>query len=127
MRFSLFCRYALRNAERRLCLERNLDIHEVYTEKGKEQTMEDDDRLKILVDLPPTISNSLERKGVFGDQEKSSQVLCENMCVNDLRQLTPQVQEYISYLQSHLHSAEKVLQIECSWVEDRMLIHKDVF
>ncbi|KAG6532490.1 uncharacterized protein LOC121969849 [Zingiber officinale] len=113
--------YALHNAEHRLCLERNLDIHEEYTKKEKKQTMEDDDSLEMSVDLPPTISNSLGRKGIFRDQEKISKVLSENTWVNDLRQLTPQVQEYIGYLQSHLHSAKKDLhELEKKYSELQM-------
>ncbi|WOL15433.1 hypothetical protein Cni_G24214 [Canna indica] len=100
--------YTLRSAEYRLCLERNLDIHEEHLDKGRKENVEDDSP-EMLDYRSTTVSNSLEMKDFYCNQESSGKVSGENMDFNNLRELTPEVQKYICYLQSRLNSAEKEL------------------
>lgn len=92
------CRYTLHNAEYRLCLERNLKIHNEHSEQCQEQTVEYDS-LDMLIDRFPTVSDFLGRNDAYCNQEGSG----------GLEELTPEIQEYIRYLQYRLNSAEKVL------------------
>lgn len=83
----LHCRYTLRNAEYRLCLERNFDTDE-------------DSKSEVLIPNIPPGQDELH------DSEKISQNALSE--IPDLGQITPEVQQYILELQSRLFSARKV-------------------
>ncbi|XP_059652959.1 uncharacterized protein LOC132300048 [Cornus florida] len=99
---SMITGYTLRNAEYRLCLERNLDIYEGSTEKHK------------------TEDSKLEAQGMMSDNERKStpsgenELLksvntSENIGIQGLGEITPEAQQYILKLQSHLSSVKKEL------------------
>ncbi|KAL9271369.1 hypothetical protein AKJ16_DCAP24765 [Drosera capensis] len=99
------CRYTLRNAEYRLCLERNFDIQgengECQNQENQEaseldmQQMIDDGDIKIQV--PRKEAASLDAQKVI---ESSSEYFGE---------LTPETRRYILDLQSKIASAKKEL------------------
>lgn len=97
----------MRSAEYRLYLERNLDIPEEHTEKGTKDAVEDN-KPEMLYGSSPSKSNSPKRTDALCNHEKKDEVSCENTVLSGLGELTPEVQEYICYLQSRLNSAEKV-------------------
>ncbi|GJU34088.1 hypothetical protein Tco_1182442 [Tanacetum coccineum] len=96
--------YTLRNAEYRLCLERNFDTDEESTDK---QTIEDSKsevlrmlmHNNIITDRPP------------GQDElpKSEKPNANASEIPDLGQMTPELQQYILKLQSRLFSVKKEL------------------
>ncbi|KAL4588651.1 hypothetical protein LXL04_001543 [Taraxacum kok-saghyz] len=90
---SLMTGYTLRNAEYRLCLERNFDTdEETSTDK---QTTEDSSKL-----LHNNITTNTH------ESDKSSENPSE---FPDLGQMTPELQQYIHKLQSRLFSVKKEL------------------
>lgn len=99
----LHCRYTLRNAEYRLCLERNFDTDEDATDK---QTTEDSksEALRTLlhnniITNIPSGQDELHRYEKVGENASK---------IPDLGQMTPEVQQYILKLQSRLFSVKKV-------------------
>ncbi|GAB2218149.1 hypothetical protein Droror1_Dr00001367 [Drosera rotundifolia] len=104
---SMMTGYTLRNAEYRLCLERNFDIHgdngECQNQENQEaseldmQHMIDDGDIKIQV---PRKEASLDAQKVI---ESSSEQL-NNI---DFGKLTPETKRYILDLQSKIASAKK--------------------
>ncbi|KAG5526367.1 hypothetical protein RHGRI_032597 [Rhododendron griersonianum] len=93
---SMMTGYTLRNAEYRLCLERNLDIYEGGTETLKAEDSKPEGPTMLLDDKRRV---ELSRK-----DEKS-----ENIGVEGLGEITPAAQQYIWNLQSHLSSVKKEL------------------
>ncbi|KAK2664938.1 hypothetical protein Ddye_003512 [Dipteronia dyeriana] len=103
---SMMTGYTLRNAEYRLCLERNLDTrdenHESETPENSkydlQQMLLNGDKLDGFSD------NSLSSKS-----EKTNDDLCENIGIQCLSEMSPEVQKYILRLQSRLSSVKKEL------------------
>ncbi|XP_058191044.1 uncharacterized protein LOC131308208 [Rhododendron vialii] len=93
---SMMTGYTLRNAEYRLCLERNLDIYEGGTETLKPEDSKPEGPTMLLDDKRRV---ELSRK-----DEKS-----ENIGVEGLGEITPAAQQYIRNLQSRLSSVKKEL------------------
>lgn len=100
--------YTLRSAEYRLYLERNLDIHDEHSEKGKKDPVEDDSP-EMLFGSSPTISSAAGRNDAHCNHENNDETSHENAGIDILGELSPEVQEYICSLQSRLNSAEKEL------------------
>ncbi|XP_064983019.1 uncharacterized protein LOC103999146 isoform X2 [Musa acuminata AAA Group] len=112
--------YTLRSAEYRLYLERNLDIHDEHSEKGKKDPVEDDSP-EMLFGSSPTISSAPGRNDAYCNHEKNDETSHENVGIDILGELSPEVQEYICSLQSRLNSAEKVAELSeptCPGVEE---------
>lgn len=101
---SLMTGYTLRNAEYRLCLERNFDNDEEATDK---QTIEDS-KSQALQTL---LHNNIITNTPSGqdEQHKSEKVGEDASNIPDLGQMTPEVQQYILKLQSRLFSVKKEL------------------
>ncbi|KAG6471382.1 hypothetical protein ZIOFF_068823 [Zingiber officinale] len=101
--------YTLRSAEYRLYLERNLDTIEGDTEKEKTSTLEENNS-EISFDRSSKISSSPGRINVHQNHEKKDQASPTDMInISNLGELTTEVQEYISSLQSHINLVEKEL------------------
>ncbi|KDO47933.1 hypothetical protein CISIN_1g014957mg [Citrus sinensis] len=104
---SMMTGYTLRNAEYRLCLERNLDVHEG---DGENQTSE-----CSQTDLHGMLLNRENIDEFSGKNELSSEFqqnvddLNEDIGVEGLGEMTPEVQQYILNLQSRLSSIKKEL------------------
>ncbi|CAK9187085.1 unnamed protein product [Ilex paraguariensis] len=93
---SMMTGYTLRNAEYKLCLERNLDIYEGNIEKQ-------------AVEAPRTCADdkmiNSSRKEEFPKSEKNSE---KTIDLPGLEEMTPEAQQYIFKLQSQLASFKKV-------------------
>ncbi|KAH9695263.1 MAR-binding filament-like protein [Citrus sinensis] len=104
---SMMTGYTLRNAEYRLCLERNLDVHEG---DGENQTSE-----CSQTDLHGMLLNRENIDEFSGKNELSSEFqqnvddLNGDIGVEGLGEMTPEVQQYILNLQSRLSSIKKEL------------------
>nr|XP_043623661.1 uncharacterized protein LOC122595375 [Erigeron canadensis] len=97
---SLMTGYTLRNAEYRLCLERNFDTDEEITDK---QTIEE----SKSQELQTLMHNNIVKNSPMGEDELHKS---ENTPeIPDLGQMTPEVQQYILKLQSRLFSVKKEL------------------
>jgi len=104
----LDCRYTLRNAEYRLCFERNLDVCEDHYENEKPDSVEHANH-EITVDRTPTVFEFSERDGLLPNLETGEEApTLENMDIENVGELTPDAQKYILYLTSRLSSAQKV-------------------
>ena len=101
--FSLNCRYTLRNAEYRLCLERNLDIHEEDSEKQVQGNSKNN--LQGLVLESEETNQSLGKDTEF---EKIAEDLSDDINIQGLGEISLEAQQYILHLQSHLSSVKKV-------------------
>ena len=110
--FFFYCRYTLRNAEYRLCLEKNLDMHDENNEK---QTPEISrlDLQGLLLDSASVIKLSGEHESP-SKFETFTEDLSENIDIQGLGEISPEAQQYILHLQSHISSVEKV----CSSTKD---------
>lgn len=94
----------MRNAEFRLCLEKNLDIHEYNSQKPENSNP---DVQGIFLDSAKIIKIS----GIDELSSKSEKVAEDqfgNIGIEGLGELTPEVQQYIQSLQSRLSSVKKV-------------------
>jgi len=108
----LDCRYTLRNAEYRLCLERNLDVCEDQSEKEKPDFVEHADH-EITVDRTPTVFEFSERDKLLPNSGTGDEApVFETMDIENLGELTPDAQKYILYLKSCLSSAQKVCSLQ---------------
>ncbi|XP_038970375.1 uncharacterized protein LOC103700821 isoform X2 [Phoenix dactylifera] len=107
---SMMTGYTLRNAEYRLCLERNLDMYDERTEKRKIEIVEVDSHEKIADRTTTMFNFSLENNLLPNLDKNEEQPKCENMGVEGLGEMTPEAQEYILYLQSRLNSVKKELR-----------------
>ena len=106
MVFIVYCRYTLRNAEFRLCLERNLDMQEGNPEKQ----IPENSRLDLqglLLDNASIINLSGEHE-LSSKFEKFTEDLSENFDIQDLGEMSPEAEHYILHLQSRLSSIKKV-------------------
>ncbi|KAM1382426.1 hypothetical protein ACFX2F_034899 [Malus domestica] len=104
---SMMTGYTLRNAEYRLCLERNFDLCEDKLEK---QTPENG-----KVDLQGMLLESANIIKFPGKDKFSSNAgevtedSLENIDIQGLGEVSPEAQQYILQLQAHLSSAKKEL------------------
>lgn len=114
--FFFCCRYTLRNAEYRLCLEKNLDMHDENNEK---QTPEISrlDLQGLLLDSASIIEFSGEHESP-SKFEKFTEDLSENIDIQGLGEISPEAQQYILHLQSHISSVKKV----CSSTKESLLV-----
>jgi hypothetical protein len=105
---SMMTGYTLRNAEYRLCLERNLDMHGENLEK---QTPENSrlDLQGLLLDSASIINLSGEHE-LSSKFEKFTEDLSENFDIQGLGEMSPEAQHFILHLQSHLSSVKKELR-----------------
>lgn len=102
----LHCSYTLRNAEYRLCLERNLDMHEGNTETQISENSKFNIQ-GLLLDSASVIKLSGEHE--FSSQcEKCTDHSSENIDIQSLGEMSPEAQQYVLHLQSRLSSAKKV-------------------
>lgn len=101
---SMMTGYTLRNAEYRLCLERNLGIHEENIDKHKIEDSKLEDHMLLL-------DNNEIIKIWTQDEVHDSANTNENVNdISDLGDMSPQVKELISKLQSSLSSVKKELR-----------------
>ncbi|KAI9127674.1 hypothetical protein K1719_000667 [Acacia pycnantha] len=104
---SIITGYTLRNAEYRLFLEKNLDMHERDLENPKAESTELNahglifDRLD-MIDL-------CRRNDLSPEVEKLDEETIGNVDFQNLGEMSTEVQQYIYNLQSHLSSIKKEL------------------
>ncbi|KAL6218954.1 hypothetical protein ACLB2K_012161 [Fragaria x ananassa] len=101
---SMMTGYTLRNAEYRLCLERNFDVSEENLEK---QTSEDS-KVEMLLES----ANLIKFHAKDELSPKAGEVMedpLENLDIQGLGEVSQEVQQYILHLQAHLSSAKKEL------------------
>ncbi|KAG6741653.1 hypothetical protein POTOM_054930 [Populus tomentosa] len=101
---SMMTGYTLRNAEYRLCLERNLDIHEEDSEKQAQGNSKNN--LQGLVLESEETNQSLGKDTEF---EKIAEDLSDDINIQGLGEISLEAQQYILHLQSHLSSVKKEL------------------
>ncbi|XP_019452467.1 PREDICTED: uncharacterized protein LOC109354429 isoform X1 [Lupinus angustifolius] len=101
---SMMTGYTLRNAEYRLCLEKNFDIYEEDLEKPKAEN--------TMLDLHEVQQDSVSVTGFNRKSNLSSKVedLHEDVDVQDLGEISAEAQQYIFNLQSRLSSMKKELR-----------------
>lgn len=93
----------MRNAEYRLCLERNLDMHDEYHEsKTAVDSKSDMQEMSLNVD-------KLDKCADESKSENSFDNLCDNIDIQGLGDVSPEIKTYILHLQSRLSSVKKVL------------------
>ncbi|PON74760.1 hypothetical protein PanWU01x14_048190 [Parasponia andersonii] len=100
-------RYTLRNAEYRLCLEKNVDAYEENLEKESLESYRFDVQ-GMLLESP----NIIKLSGKDELSSKSDKTLVEpseNFDIQDIGDMSPEAQEYVRHLQSHLSSVIKEL------------------
>ena len=96
-------RYTLRNAEYRLCLERNLDIHEGDTERQSQCNSKLD-----LQGAKEQDARTNEFSAVDTNFGKTKDDLSNNIGIQGLGEMSPEAKRYIIQLQSHLAAVKKV-------------------
>uniref|UniRef100_A0A6N2LJ70 Uncharacterized protein n=1 Tax=Salix viminalis TaxID=40686 RepID=A0A6N2LJ70_SALVM len=101
---SMMTGYTLRNAEYRLCLERNLDIHEEDPEKQVQENSRNELQRTVLES-----ENTNQSFGKDTEFEKTSEYPSNNIDLQRLGEISPEAQQYILHLQSHLSSVTKEL------------------
>ncbi|KAA8545803.1 hypothetical protein F0562_020746 [Nyssa sinensis] len=104
---SMMTGYTLRNAEYRLCLERNFDIYEGNIEKQKTE----DSKLeaqRVLLDKEKIVITSEENE--LPKSENGGETTSDNIGIQGLGEITPKAQQYILNLQSRLSSVKKELR-----------------
>lgn len=104
------CRYTLRNAEYRLCLEKTLGVCEEFSnEQYPENTGLDADGHKMV---PHGTSKMPEIPGrdefLLSSKENGEVLDPERVGVEGLGEMIPATQEYIINLQNRISSMEKV-------------------
>lgn len=106
---SMMTGYTLRNAEYRLCLERNLDVSEDHSEKQTSETAPHASHEMTADRTPTAVEYSQQDKGLCdsGDSSKASEF--GNIDIEDLGKLTPEAEKYILFLQSRISSDQKEL------------------
>ncbi|KAF7811048.1 seed maturation protein PM23 [Senna tora] len=104
---SMITGYTLRNAEFRLCLEKNLDMHERDLENTKAENTE--------LDVPGLLLDSVNvidlcgRNNLSSEAEKLHEETSGNIDIQNLGEMSAEVQQYIYNLQSRLSSIKKEL------------------
>ncbi|CAA6657479.1 unnamed protein product [Spirodela intermedia] len=105
---SMMTGYTLRNAEYRLCLERNLGIHEEFSEK-QESEKADYDGNGTSLDRT-TAMFKLQRDDLLTkSREMVEEPQFNELDIQGLGEITPKIQQYILHLQSRLSSVKKEL------------------
>ncbi|XP_044509468.1 uncharacterized protein LOC123228219 isoform X2 [Mangifera indica] len=104
---SMMTGYTLRNAEYRLCLERNLDINEVSHESQTPESSKFD--LQEMFLSGKKIDEQSWKNNFFPELGKTIDEPSEDIGCEGFGELSPEVQHYIHRLQSQLSSAEKEL------------------
>uniref|UniRef100_A0A803LPK7 MAR-binding filament-like protein 1 n=1 Tax=Chenopodium quinoa TaxID=63459 RepID=A0A803LPK7_CHEQI len=105
---SMMTGYTLRNAEYRLCLEKNLDIHD---ENNESQISE-----ALNLGLQELLLDSVRRVQVADESVVSSsgEEIAENpsedLSSEDIGEITPEIQSYIRHLRSRLSATKKELR-----------------
>lgn len=110
MYFSYGCSYTLRNAEYRLCLERNLDIHEGDLENQSPESSKTD--LQGMLLDSEKIDELSDKNELSSKYQQTADDLHEDIGLKGLGEMPPEVKQYILHLQSHLSSVKKVIQFE---------------
>ncbi|KAL6346993.1 hypothetical protein AAG906_012244 [Vitis piasezkii] len=103
---SMMTGYTLRNAEYRLCLERNLDIYEGNTEKQRPEISKSDE-LEILLDSADV--NKSSKHELSSKSEENTENPSEGLGIQGLGEMTAEAQQYILHLQTQLSSVKKEL------------------
>lgn len=103
---SMMTGYTLRNAEYRLCLERNLDIYEGNTEKQRPEISKSDE-LEILLDSADV--NKSGKHELSSKSEENTENPSEGLGIQGLGEMTAEAQQYILHLQTQLSSVKKEL------------------
>ncbi|TVU46180.1 hypothetical protein EJB05_05699 [Eragrostis curvula] len=104
---SIMTGYTLRNAEYRLSFERNLELSEEDAECPKSNIIEDNHH-NINLGSPVTIFR-LPEEDLPQDPAKTDEELSYENMGEELGNLTPQAEEYISQMQSRLDAMQKEL------------------
>lgn len=105
---SMMTGYTLRNAEYRLCLEKNLDIHGDNNDTHKREALN--------LGVQELLLDSVRRVQITGENQASSsgeeaaENSCEELNDEDLEGMAPEVQSYIRHLRSRLSSTKKELK-----------------
>ncbi|MED6203529.1 hypothetical protein PIB30_000617 [Stylosanthes scabra] len=101
---SMMTGYTLRNAEYRLCLEKNLDMYESDTENPKAES--------TGLDSQGLLHDSVNVMDFCTKNNLSSKVenLHEDVDLQDLGEMSAEAQQYITDLQSRLSSMKKMQQ-----------------
>ncbi|CAI9769982.1 unnamed protein product [Fraxinus pennsylvanica] len=99
---SMMTGYTLRNAEHRLCLEKNLEIYEGHIDKQKTE----DSKLEGLL-LNDDVVSKIFRQDNLPLSETTGEITSK---IPDLGGMSLEAQEYILRLQSHLSSVRKELR-----------------
>lgn len=104
---SMMTGYTLRNAEYRLCLEKNLDAFEENLEKQRLESSESDEQGTLLESANVIKSSSKDQ--LSSRTEKIHVEPSENIEGQGVGDMSPEAQEYVRHLQSQLSSVEKEL------------------
>lgn len=105
---SMMTGYTLRNAEYRLCLEKNLGIHEEGSGSHKSEAFN--------FGVQDLLLDSVRRVQIAGESEVSSireetvENLSADFSIEDLGEITPEVQSYIRHLRSRLSATKNELK-----------------
>ena len=91
----LHCRYTLRNAEYRLCLERNLDIYEGNTEKQRPEISKSDE-LEMSFDSADV--NKSGKHELSSKSEEDTENPSEGLGIQGLGEMTAEAQQYIFFI-----------------------------
>lgn len=109
--FRLFySRYTLRNAEFRLCVEKNLEIHKGHIDKQKAEDTKLEAEGLLLND--DGVSKFF-RQDNLPLSETNGEVTSQ---IPDLGEISLEAREYIMRLQSRLSSVRKVCTSWVSWI-----------
>ncbi|CAN0927084.1 hypothetical protein LINGRAHAP2_LOCUS35681 [Linum grandiflorum] len=102
---SMMTGYTLRNAEYRLCLERNIDIEEENADNCDTESCE--------VDVLGTVNSPIENQCSGNDiqSEKLTEDSADDNAVKGLGEIPLEAQQYILHLQSRLSSMKKVAEL----------------
>lgn len=104
---SMMTGYTLRNAEYRLCLERNLDIHEGDCENQTSECTQTD--LHGMSLNRENINEFSGKNELSSEFQQNVDDLNGDIGVEGLGEMSPEVQQYILNLQSRLSSIKKEL------------------
>lgn len=104
---SMMTGYTLRNAEYRLCLEKNLDIHEEFNESHKSEAFN--------LGVQELLLDSVRRVHISGEVssrggEEMAETASEDFGADNLGEMTPEVQSYVRHLRSRLSATKKELK-----------------
>lgn len=105
---SMMTGYTLRNAEYRLCLEKNLGIHGDYNDPQKREALNLGVQ-ELLLDSVRRVQIADGSK-VSSISEETAENSCEEFSDEDLGVMTPEVQSYLRHLRSRLSSTKKELK-----------------